>query len=309
MIQSFGSLMQELTQKKIEPKKVAVVKAASRHTLESIFELAKRGLVVPYLIDNEEAIKEQLSQINTKDALYFIIPAETDEEAAFKGVEMARENKVEFIMKGDLQTGTLLKEVVNRDTGIREQKVLSHLALIEVPAYSKLIGVTDGGMVLTPTLEQKKAIIENASKVMQALGYQQPKFAILSAAEVVQPKLSASVDAAELTKEFSNEKDLIVEGPLSLDIALDPAAASEKHYQGKIQGDTDVLVAPDIVTGNALSKSMTLLAGGKMAGIIVGAKVPIILTSRSSSAAEKKNSLLLALKASHIKVKEEGGIA
>ncbi|MGX7394144.1 phosphate acyltransferase [Carnobacterium mobile] len=307
MIQNFGSLMQELTQNKAEPKKVAVVKAASRHALESIFELAKKGLVIPYLIDNEKAINEQLSQIDIEKAPYFIVPTETDTEAAFKGVEMAREKKVEFIMKGDLQTGTLLKEVVNRTTGIREQKVLSHLALIEVPAYPKLIGVTDGGMVLIPTFDQKKAIIENAAEVMRSLGYQQPKIAVLSAAEIVQPKLPASAEAAELTTEFINEKNFTVEGPISLDIALNPAAANEKHYQGKIQGDTDVLVTPDIVSGNALSKSMTLLAGGEMAGIIIGAKVPIILTSRSSSAAEKRNSLLLALKVSHA-VKGKGGV-
>lgn len=250
------------------------------------------------MIGDEEAIKKHLSEITIKNASYIIVHAETDTEAAFKGIQLAKEGQVEFIMKGDLQTGTLLKEVVNHETGIRKQKVLSHLALIEVPAYPKLIGVTDGGMVLTPDIEQKKAIIKNASEVMQALGYQKAKFAVLSAAEVVQPKLPASVDAAELTKEFSHAPDMIVEGPISLDIALSPEAAGEKRYQGKIQGDTDVLVAPDIVSGNALSKSMTLLAGGKMAGIIVGAEVPIILTSRSSSAAEKRNSLLLALKVS-----------
>ncbi|MEG0289199.1 MAG: phosphate acyltransferase [Carnobacterium sp.] len=298
MIQSFKELQQELMQKKNEPKKVAVVKAASRHALESIFELAEENLVIPYLIGDEEAIKKHLSEITIKNASYIIVHAETDTEAAFKGIQLAKEGQVEFIMKGDLQTGTLLKEVVNHETGIRKQKVLSHLALIEVPAYPKLIGVTDGGMVLTPDIEQKKAIIKNASEVMQALGYQKAKFAVLSAAEVVQPKLPASVDAAELTKEFSHAPDMIVEGPISLDIALSPEAAGEKRYQGKIQGDTDVLVAPDIVSGNALSKSMTLLAGGKMAGIIVGAEVPIILTSRSSSAAEKRNSLLLALKVS-----------
>ena len=299
MIRNFDNLMQELIEKKAEPKKVAVVKAASKHTLESIFELAKENLIIPYLIDNENAIKKMLEQIDIGNALYFIVSTETDEDAAFKAIEMARENKVEFIMKGDLQTGTLLKQVVNHDTGIRKRKVLSHLALIEVPTYSKLIGVTDGGMVLTPTIEQKKAIIENAAEVMLALGYTQPKLAVLSAAEVVQAKLLASTDAELLAKDFINEKDFIVEGPISLDIALDTKVANEKAYKGKIQGDADVLIAPDIVTGNVLSKSMTLLAKGEMAGIIIGAKVPIILTSRSSSAAEKRNSLLLALKVSH----------
>lgn len=299
MIQNFKELHNELRENEREPKKVAVVKAASDHTLESIFELAREGLIMPFLIDKKAAIENELEKIDTKNVPYSIVEAQTDQEAAFKGIEMARKGQVEFIMKGDLQTGVLLKEVVNHETGIREQKVLSHLALIEVPAYPKLIGITDGGMVLTPTVEQKKAIIKNALGVMQALGYEEPKFAILSAAEVVQPKLPASVDAAELTNYFSTDKSVIVEGPISLDIAMKPEIAKDKNYQGKIQGDSDVLVASDIVAGNTLSKSMTLLASGEMAGIIVGAKVPIILTSRSSSAIEKRNSLLLALKVSY----------
>ncbi|WP_192986082.1 phosphate acyltransferase [Carnobacterium mobile] len=307
MIKNFTELRQELLNKKAEPKKVAVIKAANKHALESIFELAKEGLVIPYLIDDEAAIKKELLSLDVEDAEYVILNAGTDADAAFIGVQMAKENKVQFIMKGDLQTGTLLKEVVNRETGIRQQKVLSHLALIEVPNYPRLIGITDGGMVLTPSAEQKKAIIQNASKVMHALGFSKPKFAILSAAEVVQPKLPASVDASELTKEYANESEMIVEGPISLDIALNPIAAEEKHYQGKIKGDADVLVVPDIVGGNILSKSMTLLAKGEMAGIIVGASVPIILTSRSSSAAEKRNSLLLALKVSENQTSQEKG--
>lgn len=299
MIQNFIELYKELMKLKTEPKKTAVVKAANKHTLESVFELAKEGLIMPYLIDDEEAINRELLKVDTMGVPYVIVHAETDSEAAFKGVQMAKENQVDFIMKGDLQTGILLKEVVNHDRGIREKKVLSHLALIEVPGYPRLIGVTDGGMVLTPTIEQKKAIIQNALEVMQAMGYQKPKFAVLSAAENLQPKLPASVDAEELTKEFSNIKNLIVEGPISLDIALKPEIANDKQYKGEIQGDSDVLVASDIITGNTLSKSMTLLAGGEMAGIIIGAKVPIILTSRSSSTAEKRNSLLLALMVSY----------
>lgn len=295
MIKNFEELRDKLTNMTPSPKRVAVVKAANQHTLESVFELAKQGLIMPYFIDKEEEIKKEIKRINPGSITYKIIHAETDQEAAFKGVQMARENLVEFIMKGDLQTGILLKEVVNHETGIRKQEVLSHLALIEVPSYQKLIGITDGGMVLTPNIEQKKAIIENTLEVMLAIGYKKPKFAVLSSAETLQPKLPASVDAAELTKIFSKEKNIIVEGPISLDIALNKEIAQDKKYSGQIKGDSDVLVVPDIVSGNALSKSIILLAGGEMAGIIIGANVPIILTSRSSSAEEKRNSLLLAL--------------
>ena len=158
MIQNFIELYKELMKLKTEPKKTAVVKAANKHTLESVFELAKEGLIMPYLIDDEEAINRELLKVDTMGVPYVIVHAETDSEAAFKGVQMAKENQVDFIMKGDLQTGILLKEVVNHDRGIREKKVLSHLALIEVPGYPRLIGVTDGGMVLTPTIEQKKQL-------------------------------------------------------------------------------------------------------------------------------------------------------
>ncbi|MDN6625619.1 MAG: phosphate acetyl/butyryl transferase [Pisciglobus halotolerans] len=308
MLKNFEALKEEIIKNKTqEPKRVAVIKAASLHALESIFELAREGLVIPYLIDKKEELEQMLEEMTSTDVPYEIIPADTDQEAAFKGIQMAKKGEVEFIMKGNLQTGTLLKEVVNRDTGIRNKKVLSHMALVEVPAYSKLIGITDGGMVLTPSLEQKEAIIENAEEVMFALGYEKPKFGLLSSAEVVQPKLPASADAAVLTEQYKENKRSVIEGPISLDIALNPVAASEKGYKGQIQGDVDVLVVPEIVTGNALSKSMTLLAGGEMAGVIVGAKVPIILTSRSSTTAEKRNSLLLALKVST--AKKKGGIS
>lgn len=305
MLQDFKALEQKIANIE-EPKKVAVVKAANAHSLESIFELADQGIVIPYLIDSESALEKLITEMDIENSNYHIIDVTSDEEAAFKGVELVREHKVDFIMKGNIQTGTLLKQVVNRETGIREKDVLSHMALIDVPAYSKLLGVTDGGMLLTPDADQKEAIIQNSLEVMKSLGYVKPKFAVLSAAEVVQPKLPASTDADELTKRFENDEECIVEGPISLDLAINSSIAQEKGYTGKIQGDADVLVASDVVAGNTLSKSMLLLADGLMAGVILGAKTPIVLTSRSSSAAEKRYSLLLALQFSHAQA-EKGG--
>lgn len=304
MLHDFQELEQKIGNIK-EPKKVAVVKAANEHALESIFELANEGVVIPILIDSQSEIEDLISKMDMKNTTYHIVDVSSDQEAAYKGVELVRENKVHFIMKGNIQTGTLLKEVVHRETGIREKDVLSHLALIDVPAYPKLIGVTDGGMLLTPNVDQKQAMIENALEVMRALNYDHPKFAVLSAAEVIQPKLPASTDADELTKRFKESGDCVVEGPISLDVALRPSIATEKGYQGEINGDADVLVASDVVAGNTLSKSMLLLANGTMAGIILGAQVPIVLTSRSSSTLEKRYSLLLALQISHAQ-KEEG---
>lgn len=298
MLKNFQSLEQKVTSMK-PPKKVAVVKAANNHVLESIFELVKQGIIIPYLIDKETDLKNKIQQMNIKSANYYIIEATTDESAAFKGVELARKKKVDFIMKGYIQTNILLKQVINHDTGIRNSNVLSHFALLDVPDYSKLLGVTDGGMLLTPNVDQKSALIENALKVMNALSCEKPKFAVLSSAEVIQPKVPASIDADKLTKQFELSDKCVVEGPISLDLATDKTAVEEKHYEGNIQGDADVLVASDIVAGNTLSKSMILFGNATMAGLILGAQVPIALTSRSSSAAEKKYSLLLALQTSH----------
>lgn len=284
----------------LEPKKVAVINAASDHALDGVFELAKKKMVIPYLLDDETKINEMLADRDLGDTDYHVVPVQSDEESAFKGIELVREGKVDFIMKGNIQTGTLLKQVVNRETGIRDRDVLSHLALIEVPKYPKLLGVTDGGMLLAPDADQKEAVIENALEVMKALDYDQPKFAILSASESVQPKLQASVDGKELTERFENRDDCIVEGPISLDLSISPKTAEAKGYEGNIQGDADVLVAADVIGGNTLSKSMLLLAGGTMAGVILGAKAPIVLTSRSSSADEIRQSLLVAIKASEM---------
>src|SRR5690625_3609964 len=264
MLQDFKELEQKID-KIEEPKRVAVVKAASEHSLESIFELADQGAVIPYLIDDQSAIEELIAKMDIKSSNYHIVDVSSDEEAAFKGVELVRGNKVDFIMKGNLQTGTLLKQVVNRETGIRDKDVLSHLALIEVPKYPKLLGVTDGGMLLAPDADQKEAVIENALEVMKALDYDQPKFVIFSASESVQPKLQASVDGKELTERFENRDDCIVEGPISLDLSISPKTAEAKGYEGNIQGDADVLVAADVIGGNTLSKSMLLLADGTMA--------------------------------------------
>lgn len=298
MLKNFEEL-EDLVKNQKEPLKIAVIKAASEESLESVFELADKGLLIPYLIDKQDDLEDLIENMVMGQFDYQIVHAETDEEAAFIGIKMARENKVQLIMKGNIQSGTLLKQVVNRETGIRERDVLSHFSLLDTANYPRLLAVTDGGMFLTPNVDQKEAIIENALEVMQALSYKKPKFAVLSAAEVVQEKLPASVEAKELTKRFADDSRLVVEGPISLDIALYPDIASEKGYSGRIQGDADVIVAPDIIAGNTLSKSIIYLAKGNMAGLIIGAKVPIILTSRVSSKEEKEYSLLLALQMSH----------
>ena len=294
MLESFNQLDDIFKTKITKPKTIVVVKAAQDHALHSVFEFANKGYLIPILIDSKEKIDELLLDINTKNNNFEIIDIEDDVSAAKKGIELVREGKADFIMKGNLPTSTLLREVV-KETGIKKSSVLFHLALLDIPKYNKLLGITDGGMILEPSEEQKIKIIEESSKIFSSLGYEKIKFSLLSAAETVNPKQKSSVEADEISKHFKNNETLIVEGPLSLDISLDKNIAQEKKYSGNIQGAADVLVVPDIVSGNGISKSLILMAEAKMAGLILGATVPIVLTSRSASDTEKKYSLILAL--------------
>jgi phosphate butyryltransferase len=196
-----------------------------------------------------------------------------------------------------MDTAEILREVVRRETGLRTAQSMSHIAINEVPSYHKLLVTTDGGMILSPTLEQKKDIIVNAAEALRAIGYSCPKVGVLAAAEKVNPKLQDSTDAAAL-REMNRNGEItgcVVEGPISLDLAVSPEAVKTKGYESPCAGDVDILIVPNITAGNILGKSMTEFAGGKMAGLIVGAKCPIVVTSRGSSAEEKYNSLILAV--------------
>lgn len=278
-------------------KKIAVVNAVDEHSLESIFSYKSKNMVEPILIGNEAKIKELLEKLGESFDGVQIIHTESDVESAEKAVELAKNDQVDAIMKGKIQTSDLLKAVVNRENGIKKSKVLSHVALYELPTYDKLLLMTDGGMILTPSLEQKKAIIANALFVFRQIGYKEPKVAVLSATENVNPKLQDSLDGSEL-KAMNQNGELtgcIVEGPISLDLALSKEIVKEKNYEGRVSGDADILLVPDITAGNILGKSFSVVAGGKMAGLVLGAEVPIILTSRGSTTEEKLNSIMLAI--------------
>ena len=195
MLEGFNQLDDIFKTKITKPKIIVVVKAAQDHALHSVFEFANKGYLVPILIDSKEKIDELLLDINTKNSNFEIIDIEDDVSAAKKGIELVREGKADFIMKGNLPTSTLLREVVNKETGIKKSSVLFHLALLDIPKYNKLLGITDGGMILEPSEEQKIKIIEETSKIFTSLGYEKIKFSLLSAAEVVNPKQKSSVEA------------------------------------------------------------------------------------------------------------------
>lgn len=286
--------LQEINKDKVNEKiKIAVVKAANEEVLSSIKRGLDDGMIEPILIDDAAKLKTMMEELSIDSSTVTIIDESDDKKAAEKGVELARTKEVDALMKGFVGTGDFLRPVVNKETGIRSSSLLSHVAVIFVPQLNRFIAVTDGGMVVQPDKEEFKTIIEHGIEVMQSIDVEKPKAAILSASENVMKNNDASVWASELTAEMESD-DYIVEGPISLDLSLVPEIAEEKGYPGKIQGDADVIVTPDIVSGNSLAKSLTLFGDSAMAGLIIGATVPIILTSRSSSSDEKYGSILLA---------------
>ncbi|MCD8046204.1 MAG: bifunctional enoyl-CoA hydratase/phosphate acetyltransferase [Clostridiales bacterium] len=279
-----------------EPKRVVVAAAGDAHTLEAIKEAVDEGIVVPVLVGDKAKIQEIAGEIGLTVAEEDIYDVPDVVEAAQKAVALIREGKGDFIMKGKLETAQILKPVVNKETGLGTGRVMSHFVLDEIPNYHKLIVTTDGGMMTYPTLEQKKDIIVNTVETLKALGYENPKIACVAAVEKVNPKMPETVEADALKQMNLNGeiKDCIVEGPISLDIALSKEIADVKGFDSPVAGDADVILVPNIQVGNILGKSITVIAGGNMAGFIVGAQVPIVMTSRGSSAKEKYLSLVLA---------------
>lgn len=280
-------------------KRVAVAAAHDEHTIEAVFRAAKDNLVEPVLIGNKEKISEIIKNLNVEYDLNSIISTENDKESAEKTVELINANKADFIMKGKLQTADLLKAVVDKEKGLRTGKVISHVAILEVPAYHKLLAITDGGMMMYPNAEEKKQILESAVDVFLAMGYECPKVAVLAAVETVNPKMPEAVDADILKKmnQSGEIKDCIVEGPISVDLTFSKESAEIKGYHSPVTGEADILLVPNITTGNIMSKALIEMANATMAGMIVGAKVPIVLTSRGATSQEKYLSLVLCASA------------
>ncbi|MCM8711912.1 bifunctional enoyl-CoA hydratase/phosphate acetyltransferase [Clostridium sp. SYSU_GA19001] len=295
---SFDELIKKV-QNNEKKKKVAVVSAQDEHTLEAVFRAVKDNIVEPVLIGDKDKIKKVLQSLNVKLEESNIIDVENDAVAAETAVKLINDNKADFIMKGKIQTADLLRAVVNKEKGLRTGRVMSILALHEVPGYHKLLAITDGGMMMYPNLEEKKQIIENAVNTLVDMGYENPKVAVLAAVENVNPKMPETVDADALKKmNLSGEiKNCIVEGPISYDLTMSKESAEIKGYSSPVCQDADILIAPNITTGNILSKALIYSAGAKMAGFVVGAKVPIVITSRGATAEEKYLSLVLSASA------------
>lgn len=291
MIKDFEQLKEMLRSMPVK-RRVAVTPAQDEHTLEAISHAYKDGMVEPVLIGDEAAIREILNKLGVSAEGMTIIHVPDPTEAIQKAADMARDGEVDCIMKGKTETGALMKVLVNRERGIRKNDTMSLLAFMESPNYHKVFAITDVGLLTYPTKEQKKAAIANAVEAFHALGVEEPKVAILAAVEKVNPKMKETVEAAEIKEE--GVPGCIIEGPISYDLAMDPQSAPIKDYVSPVAGDADLLVVPDIVSGNIAAKTITVIGGGRTGGVVLGAKVPVLLVSRAASADDKYMSIVIA---------------
>lgn len=281
--------------KELPPCRLCVAAAAEETVLEAVRDSRKEGLVEFVLIGPEEKIWRQAMTVSLNLQGIEIIDIADPIEATNRAVKEVAEGKAEILMKGMVNSSDFLRAVLNPEGGMRRDRILSHLAIYEVPGYYRLIYMTDGGLNVSPSLDQKKAILQNAVEFLHAIGLNEPKVAALSANEKVDPKVQATVDAAAL-KEMAAEAfpGAIVDGPTPLDIALSFEAALHKGIDSPVAGKADLLFVPNIEAGNILGKAIIYFAGGRMGGLVLGASRPVILTSRNEPPMGKMASIALA---------------
>lgn len=295
-----------LDQLKGDKKVVLSVAAAhDEEVLLAIQSAVEKDIIVPILIGEENKIRDISKEIKFDLNGIKIIQKHTIEECAEAAVKLVSSKEADFVMKGLLDTSVILKAVLNKEWGLRTDSLLSHVMVYEIPAYDKLLVTTDGGMNIAPDYDQKVKILKNAIEATKPLGLEEIKVACLAAKEKVNPKMPATVDAKALQEagergEFG--EGVIVEGPLAFDLAVSKEAAKIKGFESRVAGKTDIMLMPTIEVGNGIGKTLTYFAGGKSAGIIMGAKAPIVLVSRADSHESKLYSIAYgALIAGHNK--------
>ena len=294
--------------KKLKGDKRVTLSVAAAHDEEVLLAIksaVEMEIITPILIGEENKIREISKEINFDLSKFKIINKGTIEECAETAVKLVSLGEADFVMKGLLDTSVILKAVLNKEWGLRTDSLLSHVMVYEVPSYDKLLVTTDGGMNIAPDYDQKVKILKNAIEATKPLGLKHIKVACLAAKEKVNSKMQATVDARALQEagergEFG--KDVTVEGPLAFDLAVSKEAAKVKGFKSKVSGETDIMLMPTIEVGNGIGKALTYFAGAKSAGIIMGAKAPIVLVSRADSHESKLYSIAYgALIAGHNK--------
>lgn len=265
------------------PVRTGVVHPVNKLSLEGVAGAMEHNLITPVLVGPVEKIKSAAADAEFDLSTIDIIDAPHSHAAAATAVGLARDGKIDALMKGALHTDEIMSEVVSAEHGIRTERRISHVYVMDTPAYDKLLFITDAAINIFPDLNDKRDIVQNAIDLARALGVETPKTAVLSAVETIYPKLQSTLDAAALCKMADRGQITggVIEGPLAFDNAISPAAAEAKGLSSPVAGQADILVVPDLEAGNMLAKELDYLAGAVAAGIVMGARVPIILTSRA----------------------------
>jgi len=281
----------------LKPLRTAVVFPCDRLSLEGALEATKAGLIEPLLVGPAREIRHFAHQVNWDLNNVEVIDVPEPGAAAAQAVSLARTGQVEALMKGSLHTDELMAEVVRTDGGIRTSRRISHVFVMDVPSYPKLLLITDAAVNIAPTLEEKADIVQNAIDLAHSLGIAQPKVAILSAVEMVTARIPSTIEAAALCKMADRHQITggILDGPLALDNAISLQSAKVKHIDSRVAGDADILLVPDMEAGNMLAKELSYLSGAEAAGIVLGAQVPIVLTSRADSPHARLASCAIAM--------------
>ena len=281
----------------VGPARTAVVHPCDEVAILAAVEAATRGLISPILIGPEHKIRAAAEAAKVDISNYPLIAVPHSHAAAAKGVALIRSGEADLLMKGSLHTDELMHEVLAFDTGLRTERRISHVYLIQTDHYPKPLLVADAAINITPNLDDKRDIVQNAIDMAHVLGIASPKVAILSAVETVSARIPSTLDAAALCKMADRGQITggVLDGPLAFDNAISAAAAAEKGIVSPVAGDADILIAPDLVAGNILAKQLTFLEGAFAAGVVLGARVPIILTSRADSEQTRVTSCALAV--------------
>lgn len=274
---------------------VAVAAAHDTAVIEAVTAAKKEGIVTPILVGHAEQIEKMLADVGEVPADYRIVSADSDVDCAKTAVQLVTEGQADFLMKGLLGTADLMRAVLSKESNLRTDSLLSHVMLFETPGYHKMILMSDGGMNTFPDFDKKVQILDNAAGVLHKLGYERIHAACVCGAETVNPKIQSTVDAYELSRmtEMWQKYNMDVIGPVSVDLALSRGACEHKHFTAPGAGDADLLLVTNYEMGNAIYKTALCLTGCRAAGLIIGARVPIILVSRSDSADSKLASIAL----------------
>jgi phosphate acetyltransferase len=287
--------------RQVPPISTAVAHPCDDVSLSAVVEAARARIIQPILCGPADRIRRTAKTLSIDIEPFEIVDAPHSHGAAARAVELVRLGRAEVLMKGSLHTDELMAEVVKRDTGLRSDRRVSHVFVMDVPTYHKPLMITDAAVNIFPTLDDKRDIVQNAVDLAIALGVERPKVAILSAVETVTGKIPSTVEAAALCKMADRGQitDAILDGPLAFDNAISAEAARIKHIVSPVAGDADILVVPDLEAGNMLAKNLTFMARADAAGIVLGARAPIILTSRADNERTRMASCAVAALYAH----------